>query len=141
MFLFGKESLENLSNLDARLQKVCYVAIKRIDFKVVRTIRGKIAQMLAFKSGGSLAKFGLSPHNFYPSFAFDFIPYVNGKPCETVQADNAVAEVLHEEAAKLGIDIVWGCDRDWLIITKNFRDYGHIQIRNWPANNKRPLVK
>ncbi len=117
---FSKLSLERLATCHPLLQDVARAAIKRVDFLVACGRRGEQEQNEAFARGFSKLKFPNSKHNKTPSLAMDLVPW----PVDwnDVKRFEALAKIVKEEAAKLGVAISWG--GDW----KKFRDRPHYEL-------------
>lgn len=71
---FAAASLSILSKCHPKLQEIAHEAIKKIDFRVLDSTRGRDAQERAFHAGKSKAHFGQSAHNWSPAIAFDLFP-------------------------------------------------------------------
>jgi peptidoglycan L-alanyl-D-glutamate endopeptidase CwlK len=120
---FSKRSLTNLDECHADLQKVAYECIKVYDFTIVEGYRGRVEQDLAFREGFSKARFGQSPHNFKPSYAFDAYTY----PIDVHdwRAANRLGEAMLAAAARVNVDLMWGGH------FMRFKDRPHFELRNW----------
>jgi peptidoglycan LD-endopeptidase CwlK len=124
MHEFGSNSKRILRELHPSLQLVAFEAIKHADFSLICGYRGKVEQERAFNSGVSRARFGQSPHNFKPSFAFDFIPY----PFEgwaNISAFERVGQAILRASKTTNVSVTWG---------KTFKtivDYPHFELRDW----------
>lgn len=147
---FGKQSNQNLSTLERDLQTLCRESIKIIDFSIVFGHRAKELQNELFlkgrkqipgTKGDKRAHYliedikqvvtyrgfdKLSNHNYYPSKAFDAIPYPSGwanenKIYELAGVFKAVYYRLKEEG-KITSTMRFGSD--W----KNPADPAHIEI-------------
>jgi peptidoglycan LD-endopeptidase CwlK len=117
---FGKISLERLKTCDKRLQDIAHAAIKRTDFSVACGHRGEQEQNEAFARGFSKLKFPKSKHNKTPSLAMDLVPFpVDWK---NLKRFDALAVIVKDEAARLGVKLVWG--GDWV----KFRDRPHYEL-------------
>lgn len=129
---FGSRSMNNLRQVNPSLRLVADAAILHIDFTVICGTRGREEQERAKRAGHSKASFGQSPHNYKPAMAFDFLPY----PFKGWEDDNIVqdlreiAEIMKREAHRLGISVEYG--GDW----KTFKDYPHMQLKNWRKYNR-----
>lgn len=126
---FSKRSLDNLSNVDERLVRICNELIKRIDFTVIEGHRSLERQKELFDKGFSqidgITKKG--KHNYSPSLAIDIIPYEKGhNPFDGSEKSKEMFYKLYEEfdkvAKELNIKFEWG--GNW----KNFKDYPHYQV-------------
>jgi len=130
MYSFSKRSLDNLSNVDQRLVKICNELIKVVDFTVIEGHRSLARQQELFNKGFSkldgVTKKG--KHNYSPSLAIDIIPYKAGvNPFDGSQNSKELFHKLAKEfkaiATRLGIDITWG--GDW----KTFVDMPHFELK------------
>jgi peptidoglycan L-alanyl-D-glutamate endopeptidase CwlK len=132
MPIFGSRSIRNLQQVRPELRLVAEAAILRIDFTVICGTRGRAEQERAKRAGNSRAGFGQSPHNYKPSFAFDFIPspFDGWEDPATIPQMIKIAGIMKEEAQRLAIGIEYG--GDW----KSFKDYPHVQLKNWRKYHK-----
>ncbi|MDY4010169.1 MAG: M15 family metallopeptidase [Fusobacterium gastrosuis] len=106
---FSKRSLEILKTCHPDLQKIALRAIKRIDFKIIEGHRTTEQQKQKIKQGFS--KTMKSKHCFYPSLAFDFVPYpFKQEDWEDYERFNKVGEILLECANELRIKARRGAD-------------------------------
>ncbi|ESZ60633.1 hypothetical protein NL532_23970 [Mesorhizobium sp. C120A] len=71
---FSSASAASVAKAHPKMQAILNEAIKRIDFRVLDSTRGRAAQTKAFLTGHSKAKFGQSAHNYAPSIAVDLFP-------------------------------------------------------------------
>ena len=103
---FSKISEERLRTCHDDLQRVARAAIKRFDFCVLQGHRSKEHQHDAFVDGKSKLDWPNSKHNKTPSRAMDLAPY----PIDWSNEDSfrQLATIVLEEAAKLGVELVWG---------------------------------
>lgn len=117
---FGKRSLKNLKTCDERLQKICFEAIKEIDFAVLCGHRGKEEQNKAFREGKSQLVYPQSKHNTLPSVAVDLAPY----PIDwnNIERFRVLKNIIFRKADELGVSLIWG--GDW-----SFGDFPHYEIR------------
>lgn len=123
MYKFGKRSLTCLSECQPQLVKVAHEAIKTYDFAVICGHRDRAAQEEALRSGNSRAKFGQSPHNFKPSYAFDAVPWpVDWKD---IAAFEAMGKTIMAAADRLNIAVTWGKSFKGLV------DYPHFELTGW----------
>lgn len=122
---FSQSSKDNLAKAHPDLQKLFNEVIKEVDCRVLDSVRDKAAQELAFNKGNSKAHFGQSPHNYFPSFGVDVVPWP--LDWDDLASFRALAKVVKAKIAELGLAIDWG--GDW----KSFRDYPHWEVRNWKA--------
>lgn len=136
MPVFGKNSKEYFSQLHQDLQKICEVAINRIDFAITCGYRNKSDQDKAKAEGNSNAAYGQSPHNFKPAMAFDFIPCENGKLVEWKDYDafQKVVNVLNAVSRELRIDIRTKIVLRWNVVNGEkvpVIDWPHVELLNW----------
>ena len=75
MPVFGKASLKELSECDARLQEIANEAIKYFDFSVLEGHRNERDQNIAYAKGLSKLKWPFGNHNASPSRAMDLAPF------------------------------------------------------------------
>lgn len=71
---FGTASKKALAQAHPELQRWLNAGIKIVDFKILDSTRGKLAQERAFANGNSKAHFGQSAHNYSPAIAVDLFP-------------------------------------------------------------------
>jgi peptidoglycan L-alanyl-D-glutamate endopeptidase CwlK len=120
MAKFSEISLQRLETCDPRLQAIAHAAIERMDFAVLCGHRTEAEQNHAFELGNSRVQWPNSKHNPLPSKAMDLAPCpVN---FDNIERFKALADVIKQEASRLGFVIIWG--GDWL----KFKDYDHFQI-------------
>ena len=131
---FSEHSKKKLATCDKRLQEVCNIAIKYIDFSVLYGHRSAEEQFELYKIGrkqinGEWVKVGkvvtykdgsvkLSYHNHFPSYAVDLKPY----PKATKTEWEKLAIVMKAVGRALGVTIEWGYEK-W-----GFDKY-HFQIK------------
>ena len=118
---FGHSSRRRLETCNLDLQRLMEAVVLRRDCSIVCGHRGEEEQTKAFKDGFSKAKFGQSPHNVMPSNAVDVVPYpeIYG----SIPAFNELADVIFDEAIKLGIRVKWGH------FFKSIDDMPHWELR------------
>ena len=125
---FGQKSLEKLSTLDPRLERLLAAAIEVSDFTILCGHRGQVEQNQAFESGNSRLPWPHSKHNSKPSVAVDVAPW----PIDWQATDRFcfLAGILFGLAKDQGINIRWGADfaQDGLENKDNFMDYPHIEL-------------
>lgn len=122
---FGTRSQANLAGCHPDLVQVANAAIQRIDFAVIEGHRGQGRQNALCAAGESKEQYPHSAHNCSPSLAFDYVfwPFDGSdKAWADDAAFKAVADVMIEEGAKLGIVLLWG--GNW----KSLGDTDHIQL-------------
>ena len=133
MSAFGEKSTEILEELCPELQLVMAEAIKSnyFDFSLVQGFRSGSDQEIAFAAGNSKAHAGESPHNYFPSYGVDVIPYPSGY--KDGQAMLLLAGHILGTAERMGIDLTCGCDwdRDGMVIDTNFKDFWHFELKDW----------
>jgi len=126
-FKFSKRSKQNLNDVHPLLVKVVYRAleISKVDFTVVDGLRSleKQREYVAKGVSRTMKSYHLRQSTGY-SHAVDLYPYYDGSvqveaPCEKFCA---IALVMKQAAAELGVTICWG--GDW----KRFIDRPHYQI-------------
>ncbi|MDF1565332.1 MAG: hypothetical protein P1V51_20005 [Deltaproteobacteria bacterium] len=100
--------------------------VKHRDCSVVCSHRGKEAQQQAFASGASRARFGESPHNYFPALALDIVPYPEAYASDP--ALWALGAFGLDLAIRMGRPIEWG--GAWLVRYR-FQDLPHFQLRDW----------
>lgn len=123
MFKFGGRSLTNLRQCHPQLVKVADEAIQVFDFTVICGYRNREDQEKAFKEGKSKARFGASPHNYQPAYAFDAVPYpVDWKD---TKAFEAMGRAMLAAAERVHVQITWGRDFKGLV------DYPHFELTGW----------
>lgn len=120
---FGARSLAFLNECHPQLIKVANDAIKTYDFSIICGYRDRVNQEAAFKSGASKARFGQSPHNYRPAYAFDATPYP--LDWKDIKAFEAMGKVIMASADRLNIAVTWGKDFKGLV------DYPHFELTGW----------
>jgi peptidoglycan L-alanyl-D-glutamate endopeptidase CwlK len=121
MPFFAARSKANLLTCHPDLQRLFDEVILEIDCAIIWGHRGKRDQNEAFMTGKSQKAWPESRHNSLPSEALDAIPV----PVDwtDIAAFHALAAVVKEKAAKLGISVTWG--GDW----PRFKDYPHWELK------------
>jgi peptidoglycan L-alanyl-D-glutamate endopeptidase CwlK len=117
---FGRNSKENLTQVDPRLVAIVERAIQWVDFSVVCGYRGKLEQDEAFNNKFSKVKWPNSAHNKVPSLAVDIIPYPTGYT--DIAKFYELATYIFRAANELDIKIIWG--GHWT----SFKDYPHFEL-------------
>jgi peptidoglycan LD-endopeptidase CwlK len=126
MAIFCNRSKRNLDCMHLILVQVANSAIESCDFTIICSVRSAVDQDRAYQLKRSRARFGESPHNYYPSLAFDFIPcpFVDAD-WENVQRFTDIARNIIAAARQLGVNIRWGGD------FRSFKDLPHFELENW----------
>lgn len=119
---FGSRSLRQLRTADYRLQWLFHKVIQRYDCSVLEGYRSDSKQRAMYmrqvsKLDGVTAK---SNHQSVPSRAVDVTPWPID--WQDIEAFEALAVIVKEEAVKAGIDVGWG--GDW----NSFKDYPHWEL-------------
>lgn len=132
MPVFGTQSKIELAKAHPKLQAVLNVAITRIDFKILQSLRGRALQTKAYRTGHSKAKFGQSAHNYYPAIAVDLFPapydWDNNKSFDDLY------HVMMQVAKELNVPIRSGDDWDMNGLRpgdKDNWDAGHYELHPW----------
>ena len=140
-FKLGRTSLSRLDSCHEDLQKIVLTAIELspIDFGVAEGHRTVERQKELFDEGKSkidgITKKG--KHNSYPSHAFDFYAYVNGKATWEPQHLCVIAGIIMATATMLYIQgdiehrLRWGGNWDGdgeIISDQNFIDLPHFEL-------------
>jgi len=137
MPVFSKASKAALKDCAPQLQLIANEAIKEIDFKVLDSKRGRLAQEKAYAQGNSKAKFGQSAHNYVPAIAFDLFPapYDWNNTASFVK----LAEVILRIAKAHGIPLRWGGDwnMDGNKTTSDNWDKPHFELHPWRDHAKK----
>ncbi len=149
---FGKTSKEKRNTCIPELIQVLDESIKTFDFSIVYGYRYEEEQMRAYNKGYSKAKWLESPHNYYPSFAFDIVPYYKDTPhirypnIDVITDKKNIIKYSKELAMfyimstivimtgkQLNINIRGGFNwnQDWNIMDNSFDDLGHFELCNW----------
>lgn len=116
MATFGQRSEDNLKTCHDDIQRLFRAVVLRRDCSVICGHRDEAAQTLAYSQGNSEAQWDESMHNSFPSEAGDLIPYPEGfgnphDPASMERSQKAfkeLAEIVFDEAIKLGIRVKWG---------------------------------
>jgi len=126
---FSVAELATLKNVHPLLQSILIDARREFEFRVLDTVRGKRAQMMAYRTGRSKAQFGSSPHNFVPALAVDLFP----APFDWRDKASfiALSKVIIQCANKRGTGLRWGGDwnRDGSIA--DGWDFPHFELHPW----------
>lgn len=117
---FSAKSKERLLTCHPDLQRLMNEVIKHVDIAVVCGHRSMEDQDKAVRGGFSRVNWPNSKHNKSPSLAVDICPWPSMWKSEV--AFIALAGVVHECAARLGIKVVWG--GSW----KSFPDMPHWEL-------------
>lgn len=128
---FGKTSIDRLSTCHSDLQRLFNEVVKGFDCSVICGARGREDQEEAYRTGKSKARFGASPHNFFPSLAVDVVPYpIDWSDVKRMQFFSGYVLGV---ASALGIGVEWGgdWDSDTDLNDQVFNDYPHFQLKNW----------
>jgi len=123
---------------DEKLQVIATESIKitPYDFSITEGHRSKKRQLQLFREGKSkidgINKMG--KHNYDPSRAFDFVPYIRGNDPWSKQnwwLFHTIAGVFLSVAAGNGIQLRWGGDWDGDGTNKDqsFHDLPHLELR------------
>lgn len=115
---FSKASEERLATCHPDLVRVAHSAIKRVDFTVLCGHRGKADQEKCFAEKRSKLCWPKSRHNSLPSEAMDLAPF----PIDwnDTKRFKTLAMVVLEEAARLGVKLVWGGDFTTIVDMPHF---------------------
>ena len=133
-YSFGERSKARLKSCNKDLQKIAKLALRnsKIDFAIISGYRDEEEQAELFAQGYSKLEFPQSRHNEYPSRAFDFAPYVEGKLVfDDVRYYYYIAGVIQMAANDLFYDIRWGgnWDGDGSFADQRFNDLGHVELK------------
>lgn len=136
MPVFGKKSKECFEQLHHDLQRICEIAINRIDFAITCGYRNKAEQDKAKSEGNSNAAYGQSPHNFKPAMAFDFIPCIDREWVDWKDYDSfqKVINIFNAVARELRIDIRTKIVLRWNVVNGEkvpVIDWPHVELLNW----------
>lgn len=130
---FSPSSTARLLSCDERLHTVALAALEDspIDFGITCGFRDKTEQDRCCAAGLSKTPWPTSKHNSKPSRAFDFVPFIDGKPAwEDREAFKDVAHHILMTADRLGIELRWG--GDWNgdgIANEKFVDMPHMELK------------
>lgn len=126
MARFSEKSRERLLTCEPRLQRICEVAVRVMDFTVLEGHREKEAQEKAFAEGKSKLQWPNSGHNTVPAIAVDLAPY----PLDWADTlrFHQLAGVMKGVAAALNIKIRWGGDFKGLIDMPHFELIGDDHV-------------
>ena len=130
-YKLGEASRRELETCEERLKKLVEIAIKitPIDFSITQGYRTQAYQKKMFEAGKSKTLDSKHCHN--PSFAFDFVPFINGKQDYQARDDIMfLAGLFYGVAKMLNIDIrsgaLWNGNN---IKNNNFIDAFHIELK------------
>jgi len=146
----SERSIRVLGELDHRLQRICNIAIQKINFSLIDGVRTDEQQMENFVNGTSkidgvndISKHQgklLNPYGpqfpgkeIYVSGAFDFIPWPFDGGWENTRLFTAYAHYFIGLGDSLGIELRWGgdWDKDFRFRTDAFNDLPHIELVDW----------
>ena len=129
---FGKCSLENLSQLDPRLQDVLSSAIDIVDFAIICGYRGQKDQDAAYAAGNSSLKYPESNHNKQPSLAADLIPTPfldpddwNDRP-RFAFLMGVIKGVANTKGIRVRFGFDWDGDTNWK--EHKLQDWPHVEL-------------
>lgn len=124
----SEKSRKILSTCDPRLQRICEIAIRIIDFSVLEGHRGIEDQERYFSEGKSKLHWPNSGHNTTPSIALDLVPFpINW---QDVNRFHLLAGVIFGVAISLNIKIRWGGDFNMNMNSSDekFKDLPHFEL-------------
>jgi peptidoglycan L-alanyl-D-glutamate endopeptidase CwlK len=132
-YRLGKGSLSKLGECDVRLQQLAMRAIEDSphDFGITCGHRDKTEQDRCCAQGLSKTPWPTSRHNSFPSRAFDFVPFVDGKAdWNNIQAFKDVAHHILMTGDLMGLNIRWGGDWNMNSVEDDrFIDMPHIELK------------
>lgn len=131
MPIFGRTSLERLSQCHPDLQSICHEVIGQFDFTVICGHRDKQAQNRAFSQGKSKLRYPESKHNRVPALAVDIAPYRDGGIAwDDTRSFYYLAGLVKGIAASRGIVLRWGgdWDSDGCFSDQSFNDLPHFEL-------------
>jgi hypothetical protein len=143
MFHFSTSSLAALSKCHPHLQAIAQAAIRKVDFKVLDSTRGRDAQERAFNGGFAKVHFGNSAHNYVPAIAFDLFPAPYDWKNEQSFIDlSKVILPLPEQLGLQGVDgqpliLRWGGDWNMDGNIKDGWDMPHFELHPWRKWSKK----
>ncbi|WP_160005313.1 hypothetical protein [Rhizobium sp. 18055] len=143
MFHFSTSSLAALSKCHPHLQAIAQAAIRKVDFKVLDSTRGRDAQERAFNGGFAKVHFGNSAHNYVPAIAFDLFPAPYDWKNEQSFIDlSKVILPLPEQLGLQGVDgqpliLRWGGDWDMNGDIRDGWDMPHFELHPWRKWSKK----
>lgn len=143
MHKFGTTSRLRLESCHHDLQLIFNTTIKisSVDFSIADGHRSVERQNEYFKDGKSKID-GITrkgKHNYMPSLAADFYPYVNGKANYDVEHVTYIAGMLHAVSEMLFIEgkithkLRWGGNWDMdgvILLDQSFDDRPHVELVN-----------
>lgn len=128
---FSEVSKKRLSGAHPLIQKVMNEAIKKYDFMMLDSQRGRAAQEEAFRKGNSKAHFGQSAHNWEPSVAVDVAPY----PLDWNDRKRFIelAGIIMPIAKGFKIPLRWGGDwnQNGILTDEKLSDLPHYELHPW----------
>lgn len=127
--MLSKISRARLATAHPDLQRLVYAVNKRIPVYVLQGHRSEIEQEMDFQNGTTKAHFGESPHNYIPALAVDLGP--DPLDWKDITSFRMLAEIVIQEAVKLGLDITWG--GHW----PTLRDHPHFEFTDWRERVKK----
>lgn len=114
-YKFGPHSTKHLKTLHPLLGLVMVEAIKTspVDFAITCGHRGREDQEAAYADGRSKVHYPNSKHNYWPSFAVDVVPIVNGKAeWNDIELWHKLADHILYTAHRMRVKLRWGGDWD-----------------------------
>jgi hypothetical protein len=143
MFHFSTSSLAALSKCHPHLQAIAQAAIRKVDFKVLDSTRGRDAQERAFNGGFAKVHFGNSAHNYVPAIAFDLFPapYDWNDKRAFINLSKLIL-ALPDELGLQGLDgqtliLRWGGDWNMDGNIKDGWDMPHFELHPWRKWSKK----
>ena len=160
---WGARSLEALATCTPQARTLARAILDRVPFdcRIIQGHRGRTEQEAAFASGNSRAKYGQSPHNRSPSWAFDLVPLLDvdkdgdteiaireasGREVDArgtgpvSEAYRQLVQAVAAASAAEGIPARSGgdWDRDGDLTDNRLYDPAHVEVIGWEAVEAAP---
>ena len=130
-YRFGKDSLENLSSVDPRLEEIAKLVLIIKDHSIIKGHRGQVEQDAAYASGASHVFWPNGKHNKFPSLAIDVQTYPRPADDQDLRDEQLYLLGLYKGIGSLiGVRLRTGADwqNDGVIKTIGFVDLFHVEI-------------
>ena len=130
-YKFGKDSLENLSSVDCRLEEIAKLVLIIKDHSIIKGHRGQVEQDAAYASNASELFWPNGKHNKFPSVAMDVQTYPKPSKNQELREDQLYLLGLYKGIGSL-MDIPIRTGADWdragELADNGFDDFYHTEI-------------